>query len=140
MPQHRTFSNTLRALFRWGSAPRLDIYLVFGKQPSPYPELDFIEPIIAVVADERQCYKLEQELSNLEISWETRGVFDCGEHRIADGDVLYLAHSFLKPYATDSAGKELYGIMQSPSPSAAYYRKDTANRPSFICRELLSAR
>ncbi|MGP9490353.1 hypothetical protein ACT3UD_12995 [Glutamicibacter sp. 287] len=82
------------------------------------------------MADERQRYKLEQELSSIEVSWETRGVFDCGEHRIAAGDVLYLAHSFLAPYATDSAGNMRYGIRQSPSPGAACYRKAAADQES----------
>ncbi|WP_102157441.1 hypothetical protein [Zhihengliuella halotolerans] len=105
-----------------------EIYLVFGRQESPFPALDYIEPIIAVMVTEDECYALEREHEDVDVSWETRRVLDSADHLLSGGDVLYLTHSGLEAYDEDSEGNTVFGIVQSPSPEAAYYRRETAER------------
>ncbi|MBF6672593.1 hypothetical protein [Glutamicibacter sp. FBE19] len=49
----------LKTLMHPTALAKQEIYIVYGKQPSPYPDLSFIDPIIAVMTSEQDCYALE---------------------------------------------------------------------------------
>lgn len=105
-----------------------EIFLMYGKQSSPYPELDYFESIIAIVVSESDCYALQEANKDVAVSWETRAVHGSANHSVKNGDLLYLAHSTLEPYTEGGGGNPVYGVIQSPSPTAVYCRRDVAER------------
>lgn len=104
------------------------IYVVYGKQPSPFPDLQYIEPIIAVLASERDCYALQAKYPDAEVSWEARKVQDAEGSDMAGGRALHLTHTTLLPYDEDADGNPVFGIMESPRPTAIYCSRDTAEQ------------
>jgi len=66
----------LKTLLHPTASAKQEIYIVYGKQPSPYPDLSCIDPIIAVMTSEQDCYALEKLHTGIIISWETRTVQD----------------------------------------------------------------
>lgn len=102
------------------------VYVVYGKQASPFPDLEYIEPIIAVVASEQECFTIQEKHPETEVSWEARKV-ECAEGSgSTGGSALYLAHTTLLPYDEDTSGNPVFGIMESPRPTALYCSRATA--------------
>lgn len=52
------------------------VYVVYGKQPSPFPDLEYIEPIISIVVSQRACFAIQEKYPETEVSWEARKVQD----------------------------------------------------------------
>lgn len=104
------------------------VYVVYGKQPSPFPDLKHIEPIIAVVASERECFAIQEKHPETEVSWEARKVQNSEGMDMAEGSTLYLTLTTLLPYDEDGDGNPLFGIMESPQPTALYCSRDTAEQ------------
>ncbi|PRB71706.1 hypothetical protein [Arthrobacter sp. MYb213] len=102
------------------------VYVVYGKLPSPFPDLEFIEPIIAVAASEQECFAIQEKYPETEVSWEARKVEGAAGSGSAGGSVLYLAHTTLLPYDEDTIGNPVFGIMESPRPTALYCSRATA--------------
>lgn len=128
MPSLKKIAEVMRSHLREKTPSEQEIFLVYGKQSSPYPELDYIEPIIAIVVAESDCYALQEAHKDVAVSWETRAVYGSAHHFVKNGDLLYLAHSTLEPYNEGADGNPVYGIMQSPSPAAVYCRRDLAEQ------------
>lgn len=110
------------------SPDKSKVYVVYGKQRSPFASLEYIEPIIAVVASERDCYALQQKHPDIEVSWEARKVQGAANSAMAESKVLYLTHTTLVPYDLDATGNPIFGIMESPVPEALYCTRETAER------------
>ncbi|GAA1412424.1 hypothetical protein AUR04nite_10420 [Glutamicibacter uratoxydans] len=106
----------------------INVFIAFGKQKSPFPDLDYIEPIIAVLATEEECAALEASYEEVKVSWETRRIHNSLGGGLSDGEVLYLAHASLEPYDVDSDGNQIYGIMQSPNPEGVFLTEEEARR------------
>lgn len=102
------------------------VYVVYGKQPSLFPELEFIEPIIAVVASEQECFAIQEKHPETEVCWEARKVEGAAGNGSAGGNALYLAHTTLLPYNEDANGNPVFGIMESPRATALYFSRTTA--------------
>lgn len=123
-----------KAIRRWkkrrnGKAVEaVNVFIVFGKQKSPFRDLDYIEPIIAVLATEEECAALEASFEEVKVSWETRRIHDSLGRGLPDGEVLYLAHTSLEPYDVDSDGNQIYGLMQSPNPEGVFFTEEEARR------------
>ncbi len=128
MPSLKKLAKDLRSHLREKTPRAQEVFLVYGKQSSPYPELDYMEPIIAIVVAESDCYALQDAYKDVAVSWETRAVHGSENHFVNNGDLLYLAHSTLEPYTEDADGTPVYGVMQSPSPTAVYCRRDLAEQ------------
>jgi hypothetical protein len=109
-------------------AEELSVYVVYGKQPSPFPDLEHIEPIIAVVANERECFEIQEKCPETEVSWEARTVKNAEGRDVATGSILYLTHTALLPYDEDGDGNPVFGIMESPQPTALYCSRDSAEQ------------
>ncbi|MBF6672594.1 hypothetical protein [Glutamicibacter sp. FBE19] len=58
---------------------------------------------------------------------------------LKNGDTIYLTHSSLLPYMVDSSGNDVFGIVESPSPTAAYRNRKTAQQkaPDFYLQEVV---
>lgn len=106
----------------------LTVYVVYGKQPSPFPDLEHIEPIIAVVASERECFEIQEKCPETEVSWEARTVNNAERLDVATGSILYLTHTTLLPSDEDGDGNPVFGIMESPQPTALYCSRDSAEQ------------
>ncbi len=104
------------------------VYVVYGKQPSPFPPLEYIEPIIAVVSSEGDCYALQDKYSETEVSWEAREVQDAGNSSPGGYRILYLTHTTLLPCDHDDGGNPIFGIMESPDSEALFFSQETAER------------
>ena len=104
------------------------VYVVYGKQPSSFSSLEYIEPIIAVVASKKECYALQDKFPDAEVSWEERKVQDAGQGAMTADQILYLTHTTLLPYGEDSDGNPVFGIMESPIPEGIYCSRKTAER------------
>lgn len=104
------------------------VYVVYAKQRSPFASLEYIEPIIAVMANERNCYALQEMYPDAEVSWEARRVQDAGDSAMTEAEILYLTHTTLLPYDMDANGNPIYGVMESPIPEALYCSRETAER------------
>lgn len=109
-------------------AEELTVYVVYGKQPSPFPGLEHIEPIIAVVASERECFEIQENYPETEVSWEARTVKHAEGMDVATGSILYLTHTTLLPYDEDGDGNPVFGIMESPQPTALYGNRNSAEQ------------
>lgn len=129
----------LKTLLHPTASAKQEIYIVYGKQPSPYPDLSCIDPIIAVMTSEQDCYALEKLHIGIIISWETRTVQDDEKPALENGDTIYLTHSSLLPYMVDNSGNDVFGIVESPSPTAAYRNRKTAQQkaPDFYLQEVV---
>ncbi|UTT39571.1 hypothetical protein NMP99_16470 [Glutamicibacter mishrai] len=106
----------------------LMVYVVYGKQPSPFPDLDYIEPIIAIVASELECFAIQEKHPEIQVSWEARKVQNTEGIEMTAGSSLFLTHTTLLPYDEDDDGNPIFGIMDSPRPSALYGSRDTAEQ------------
>ncbi|MGO2053880.1 hypothetical protein CQ010_16815 [Arthrobacter sp. MYb211] len=104
------------------------VYVVYGKQPSPFPDLEYIEPIIAIVASERECFAIQEKYLDTKVSWEARKVQGAESIDLVDGCVLYLTHTTLSSYDEDADGNPIFGIMENPQPTALYCSRDTAEQ------------
>lgn len=114
------------------------VYVVYGRQTSPFPDLEYIEPIIAVVSREQDCFSIQEKYSEIKVSWEARKVQDSEGLNPVEGTLIYLTHAGLEPYMEDSEGNPVYGIMQSPQPEALYGNREAAEReaPDFSLHEV----
>ena len=104
----------------------LTVYVVYGKQPSPFPDLEHIEPIIAIVASEPECFEIQEKYPETEVSWEARTVKNAEGMDVATGSILYLTHTTLLSYDEDDGGNPVFGIMESPQPTALYCSRNGA--------------
>lgn len=106
----------------------LMVYVVYGKQPSPFPDLDYIEPIIAIVASELECFAIQEKYPEIQVSWEARKVQNTEGIEMTAGSSLFLTHTTLLPYDEDDDGNPVFGIMESPQPSALYCSREAAEQ------------
>lgn len=108
------------------SSPEPTVYVVWGKQSSPYPDLEHFEPIIGIVANEHECFALEEKYSHVEVSWEARKVSGAKNNDVTTAQPLYLTHTTLEQYDVDSEGNPLFGTMDFPRPSGVYFTREAA--------------
>ncbi|MFJ2621220.1 hypothetical protein [Glutamicibacter sp. NPDC087344] len=104
------------------------VYVVDGKQPKPFPPLEYIEPIIAVLSSEGDCYALQDKYSDTEVSWEARKVQGAGNKSLDGDQILHLTHTTFLPLDYDTDGNPIFGIMESPVPEALFFSQKTAER------------
>lgn len=126
MPSVISFLATIGLRRRKDFSGSASVYVVWGKQASPFPDLEHFEPIIAVVASEHECLALYEKYSDVEVSWECRKVLDAHNGHIATSQALYLTHTTLTQYDEDSEGNPHYGIVEFPRPSGIYCYRETA--------------
>ncbi|MGP9488728.1 hypothetical protein ACT3UD_12690 [Glutamicibacter sp. 287] len=128
MPSVSNMLTKIKILLESKSSEKPMVYVVYGNQPSPFADLEYIEPIIAVVASERECFAIQENYQVTEVSWEARKVQDAESSDLAGVRVLYLMHTTLLPYDEDADGNPVFGIMESPQPTALYCSRDTAEQ------------
>lgn len=61
------------------------VYLIFAEQASPFDAEERIDPLVGIVSDEVECFRLRREHPDDAISWEEHEVDDAGEHVITSG-------------------------------------------------------
>ncbi|WP_345470748.1 hypothetical protein QMQ05_13335 [Glutamicibacter ectropisis] len=108
------------------SSPEATVYVVWGEQSSPYPDLEHFEPIIGIVVTEQECIALEEKYPHVNVSWEERKVSDAQKGVITTALPLYLTHTTLEQYDVDNEGNLLFGIMDFPRPSGLYFTREAA--------------
>lgn len=128
MPSLTKLVARLKMLHVPDSRDKSKVYVVYAKQHSRFASLDYMEPIIAVMASERDCYALQEMYPGAEVSWEAREVQDAGDSAMKEAKILYLTHTTLMPYDNDADGNPVLGIMESPIPEALYCSRVTAKR------------
>ncbi len=128
MPSLSSFFSGIKNRVASKSSPEPTVYVVWGKQSSPYPDLEHFEPIIGIVESEQECFALEEKYSLVKVSWEERKVSGVQNRVITGTQTLYLTHTTLEQYDVDTEGNPLFGIMNFPRPSGLYCSRETAER------------
>ncbi|MCS3493733.1 hypothetical protein M2368_002757 [Arthrobacter sp. JUb119] len=128
MPPLSNILTKIKNRLRSKYSEELMVFVVYGKQPSPFPDLEHIEPIIAIVASERECYEIQEKYPETQVSWEARKVQNTEGMELTGGGILYLTHTTLLPYDEDGDGNPIFGIMESPQPTGLYCSRDTAEQ------------
>lgn len=83
------------------------VYLIFAEQASPFDAEERIDPLVGIVSDEVECFRLHREHPDYAISWEERDVGDAGEHVITSGGVVYAYHYMATVRATPDGGEAI---------------------------------
>lgn len=117
-----------------GASPGQVLYIVFGEQPDPDSNGDRIDPIVATFVTREQCIGLEASAPGRNISWGEIVVRDAGEHHLAQGDTVYLAHD-TADLSLLPDGREVVEFVTAPSPTAAYY-SETKAREAAKCQSV----
>ena len=86
------------------------VYLIFAEQISPIEAEERIDPLVGIVSDEAECFRLEKEHPEYTISWEERDVDDAGEHAITSGDTVFVYH-YLATIRPTADGGEVLDVM-----------------------------
>lgn len=103
------------------------VYLIFAEQASPFDAEERIDPLVGIVSDEAECFRIEAEHPEYTISWEERDVDDAGEHAITSGDVVYGYHYMATVRATPDGG-EAIELLTDAAVENVFFEEENARK------------
>lgn len=103
------------------------LYLLFAVQTSPFDAEEKIDPLVGIVSDEAECFRIEKEHTGYKISWEERDVDDAGDHTITSGDTVFAYH-YLATIRPTADGGEALELLTDAAVEDIFFQEENARK------------